>query len=155
MTFFCLSAHAQESREPAHGGVPDIGAQAKDLEAHLLAPCCWRETLTVHQSQIASALRDELRKRLARGESAAHIEADLVARYGQRIYAQLPDRLGYIIALLSGGFGLFFLYVIAKSSSPAEPEPVPVWRKSHNGQARPEQQKYESMLDDDLDTDLV
>ncbi len=147
------SADAHGGAEPARGGEPVADAQARDLETHLLAPCCWRETLAVHQSQVASALREEIRHRVAAGESAANIEGELVARHGQRIRAQLPDKLGYIIALFAVGFGLFFLYMIAKASSAPEQEIVPSWLNSHKHQVYPDRQKYEAILDDDLDRD--
>ncbi len=73
-----LSANAAES-EGVRG--------AARLEARLLAPCCWTQTLDVHDSEISVELRREIRARLRAGESADAIEDDLVARYGERIRA--------------------------------------------------------------------
>ena len=75
--------------------VVDIGEKvpgAERLEGRLLAPCCWAQTLDIHGSEIATALRREIRVRLKAGESADKIEASLVARYGERIRA-VPDRV--------------------------------------------------------------
>ena len=57
------------------------------LERRLLAPCCWNQTLDMHESDLASSLRGEVRARLHAGEPASTIEDDLVARYGERIRA--------------------------------------------------------------------
>jgi len=57
------------------------------LEARLVAPCCWTQTLDNHESPVAHALREEIARRLGQGEAAAAIEADLVARYGPNIRA--------------------------------------------------------------------
>ena len=75
--------------------VADVGEKvpgAERLEGRLLAPCCWAQTLDIHGSEIANALRREIRTRLKMGESADSIEASLVARYGERIRA-VPDRV--------------------------------------------------------------
>lgn len=155
LTVLYISMEAQGSEAPVRGDEQNATAQARSLEAHLLAPCCWRETLAEHQSQLASTLRAEIRRRLAGGESVAHLEADLIARHGPRIRAQLPDKLGYIIALFSVGFGFLILYMIAKSSSPVEEATVPAWLNRSQQRARADQQKYEALLDDDLDRDLA
>ena len=150
-----VSAEARASEALVRGDAQNATAQARELEAHLLAPCCWRETLAEHQSQLASTLRDEIRTRLAGGESVARLEADLIARHGPRIVAQLPDKLGYIIALFAVGFGFLILYMIAKSSAPAEEERLPAWlNRSHQG-PRANQQEYEARLDEDMDQELA
>jgi cytochrome c-type biogenesis protein CcmH len=83
--------------EPAHIDyeVPDAEFDepiegAKRLEGRLLAPCCWdssRQTLDIHGSPVANQLRREIRSRLRAGQSPDVIEADLVARYGEKILA--------------------------------------------------------------------
>ncbi len=62
-------------------------ASARAIEGRLLAPCCWTQTLDTHESELATALRDEIRTRVTRGERADAIEDDLAARYGERIRA--------------------------------------------------------------------
>ena len=73
----------------------DVGEKvpgAERLEGRLLAPCCWAQTLDIHGSEIANALRKEIRARLKAGETADAVEASLVARYGEKIRA-VPDRV--------------------------------------------------------------
>lgn len=65
-------------------------APERVLERRLIAPCCWRQTLEDHESPVATALRAEIRARIAAGEPAAAIESDLVGRYGERVRA-LPE----------------------------------------------------------------
>lgn len=78
-----------------------------DLEARLLAPCCYVQTLGAHQSPLASQLRAEVRQRLSAGESVAGIEADLVGRYGEKIRA-VPSGFG----LERYGAGLFVVGLV-------------------------------------------
>jgi cytochrome c-type biogenesis protein CcmH len=72
------------------GGRDELAAHQHELEQRLLAPCCWRQTLGDHESPVAAALRAEIRDRLARRETAASIEDDLVRRHGEKIRA-LPE----------------------------------------------------------------
>jgi cytochrome c-type biogenesis protein CcmH len=55
--------------------------------SHLLAPCCWKQTLDVHDSDLARALRAEVRARLIAGEAPSSVEQGLVVRYGEGIRA--------------------------------------------------------------------
>jgi cytochrome c-type biogenesis protein CcmH len=72
-------ATASPDQAPAPGEVT--------LERRLLAPCCWNQTLDIHESDLAASLRHEIRARLRAGEPQSVIEDDLAARYGERIRA--------------------------------------------------------------------
>lgn len=61
--------------------------RASEIEQRLFAPCCWTQTLDVHDSELSTSLRIEIRERLSRGESASTIEDALAQRYGERIRA--------------------------------------------------------------------
>lgn len=65
----------------------DGRSSALALEGRLIAPCCWTQTLDVHESELAKSLREEIEERLARGERADVIEEDLVDRFGERMRA--------------------------------------------------------------------
>lgn len=68
------------------GGEPEgKAAGALALEGRLVAPCCWIQTLDVHESELASSLRAEIDTRLRRGEPSEVIEDDLARRYGEQI----------------------------------------------------------------------
>ncbi len=73
-------ARAEESRSgPAAGEAL--------LLRRIVAPCCWTQTLDVHDSELVRALRSEIRERLRAGEAPDAIEDDLAARFGERIRA--------------------------------------------------------------------
>lgn len=83
-------------------------AAAVELEGRLMAPCCWKQTLDVHASPSADQLRREIRTRVAAGESVDAIEADLVARHGEKLRA-LP-RAGFMTPY---GVGLTVIAALA------------------------------------------
>jgi cytochrome c-type biogenesis protein CcmH len=61
--------------------------RASEIEQRLFAPCCWTQTLDVHDSDLSTQLRVEIRNRLTHGESELAIEDDLARRFGDRIRA--------------------------------------------------------------------
>lgn len=93
----------QQNKGDDSGYVPG----AKALEGQIMAPCCWMQTIDIHQSDIAIKLRHEVRRRLRAGESAKSIKADLVRRYGKRILAVPPDSpLKSVAVFMSMAMGL-------------------------------------------------
>ncbi|MFO0650835.1 MAG: cytochrome c-type biogenesis protein CcmH [Polyangiales bacterium] len=77
--------------------------RARVVTSRLLAPCCYQQTLDVHESPLATALRAEVDARLRAGQSPAQVEARLVARYGERVRAVPRDHdpRGYVLALVA------------------------------------------------------
>jgi cytochrome c-type biogenesis protein CcmH/NrfF len=115
------------------GDVPDSELGAHELGDRLLAPCCWREPLRAHPSELAEQLRSEIRRRLADGEAVGRIEADFVSRYGERIRA-LPEGSDprWMILFASAALsttGLLALFFMARPrlrrSRPSTPSPSP------------------------------
>ncbi len=156
LTLIYASAAAQEPMDAA------TTTAAVELERRLIAPCCWRETLDVHSSPTATELRREIRTRLQAGESAVAIESTLVARYGSKLRANLPDKLGYLLFglfLISGLFAVLWLRIQALPrrtrtsgtavTAPSEPQltAVPAPLPPLSAAAR---QQLEDRLDDDL-----
>jgi len=95
------------------GCADDGRSSALALEGRLIAPCCWTQTLDVHESELAKSLRDEIRERLTRGERADAVEEDLVQRFGERMRAvpKGKDPRSFIplvtgVAMLLAGVGL-------------------------------------------------
>ena len=74
VSLFTLGAHAQES-----------DARSRSLYGHFVAPCCWTESLALHDSPLAVSLREEIRWHVLRGETTAANEEEIVARDGQRV----------------------------------------------------------------------
>ena len=92
------------ARTPAVASAPSSAAPDEAIvQGRLLAPCCYLQTLDVHESPMATDLRLEVRTRLWAGESAGAIEDDFVARYGERVRAvpkgQDPRGLMFVFAM--------------------------------------------------------
>lgn len=68
----------------------DLEQQARELEAMLIAPCCFSQRVSVHLSPAADEVRQDIRMRLAAGETRDQILDAYVARYGNRILAEPP-----------------------------------------------------------------
>ncbi len=153
------SSHAETDAPAADIGEKVPGAER--LEGRLLAPCCWAQTLDIHGSDIATALRREIRSRLKAGESGDAIEASLVARYGERIRA-VPDGvpldkmggIGWLGVALAAGFIGIVLWRwrqrgVAQASEQAGPGEMPRKSKSEVSEASDEQLESElHRLDD-------
>lgn len=131
--------------EDIQGTVP--GASA--IEGRLMAPCCWTQTIDIHDSPIALSMRHEIRRRLRNGESAEAIQASMVERYGPKIMAvQEGSQLKNVFVGLSvvmGGAGVAAAMMISrwrKQSAPRKATPI-----DEKGPARDE-------WDDKLDAEL-
>ena len=73
---FCLSVVAQ----------PESGSeQVRALSDRILAPCCWREAVSVHQSPAAENIRRQIASQVAAGASDGAIMRALVREHGRRI----------------------------------------------------------------------
>lgn len=72
-----------------------------------MAPCCWAQTLDVHESEVTPTLRAEILRRVSAGEPVEAIEDDFVARYGDRVLA--VPRGGMSSEVASAPVVLFFL----------------------------------------------
>lgn len=131
----------------------------KTLEGRLLAPCCWAQTLDIHESPISTELRTEIRRRLSRGESPDVIEADMVARYGEKVRA-IPEGksltgMGVWLSVLVGvaGLGAAALVVRWVRRGPAKtPSDLP--GPSDKVAKNDKRDEWDERLDDELrDTD--
>ena len=83
----CAAVAATSTSAAADAPVSERSTAARELEGKLIAPCCWTQTLDIHDSPIADQLRAEIATRLRAGEPAAQIEDNLAARYGEKIRA--------------------------------------------------------------------
>jgi cytochrome c-type biogenesis protein CcmH len=84
----------------------DPAAAADRLEQALIAPCCFHQTVAEHRSSESDAVRVDIRRRLAAGESEAAILAAYEQRYGERILAA-PHLAGFgLLAWLTPGVAL-------------------------------------------------
>ncbi len=100
--------------------------QARQLEAKLIAPCCWTQQVSLHQSAAADEIKQNIRVMLATGQTNQQILDYYVARYGDRILAEPPAR-GFSASLyvlpwffLAGSVGLV-VFIVRRLRTP-EPE---------------------------------
>jgi cytochrome c-type biogenesis protein CcmH len=103
---------------------PDVEREARALEAMLIAPCCFSQQVSVHQSGAADEVRQDVRLRLARGETREQIVQAYVDQYGKRILAQPPaegfDRALYVLPpLLLLGSAAMVIWLVRRFSSRA------------------------------------
>jgi cytochrome c-type biogenesis protein CcmH len=64
--------------------------RAERLEAKLVAPCCFRQVLALHDSDPARTMKEEIRRDLEAGRSEEEILAAYVERYGIQILSEPP-----------------------------------------------------------------
>lgn len=60
------------------------------LYGAFMSPCCWQQSLSVHESAVADRLRDQIRQMVHEGRSDEEIQLALVNHYTTRILA-LPE----------------------------------------------------------------
>jgi cytochrome c-type biogenesis protein CcmH len=70
---------------PALAGYGSGDARIESLYRSFVAPCCWREDLTIHDSSAARQVRAQIDEMVAAGKSDEQIKAALVYQYGERI----------------------------------------------------------------------
>jgi cytochrome c-type biogenesis protein CcmH len=91
---------------------------AKALEGKILAPCCWNQTVDIHGSEVANAIRREIRTRLLAGESADAITASFVKRYGGKILAMQDDRplanIALTVLVVIGAMGVAGFFMLKR-----------------------------------------
>jgi cytochrome c-type biogenesis protein CcmH len=80
------------STTPVPALSPALEQEARALEAALVAPCCWSQQVSVHQSPAADEIRQDVRRRLARGQTRQQVLDHYVGMFGERILVEPPAR---------------------------------------------------------------
>ncbi len=117
---------------PASGAsalTPEQEALARKIDAQLIAPCCWTQTVAVHESDAAAQVKAQVRMLVAQGKGENAVLDTFVSQYGEKILAS-PRMRGfgsvlYLFPLLAGAAAaavVIFLLV----SWRRRPEPVAV-----------------------------
>lgn len=87
-----------------------------DLEAELVCPTC-RTTLDQSDAPVARRMKAYIRERIAAGDSADEIKADLVAQFGRGVLAEPPkegfDLLAWALPLAGALLGGIVLGALA------------------------------------------
>jgi cytochrome c-type biogenesis protein CcmH len=101
MTAVVVLLAAGHAAGHASGQAPagaELEREARAIETMLIAPCCFSQQVSVHQSPAAEELRQDIRRRLAAGETRRQILDAYEKRYGTRVLAEPPAR-GFSVAL--------------------------------------------------------
>ncbi|MFN8009375.1 MAG: cytochrome c-type biogenesis protein CcmH [Terriglobia bacterium] len=124
------------------------------LENALVAPCCYRDAVSRHQSEEAIVMREEIERWVAEGKSDREILDFYKAKYGLAVLAEPEGKTGWVLlgipflALLLGGTVVSWIIRrwYGRSRPPGGAE-VPS-QGIHTGSEVPEtfQQKIESEL---------
>ena len=72
----CLSAILQAS---------SVGERARALADRIIAPCCWREAVSVHQSPVAADMLQQIHRDIAGGQSEEAVLERLIREHGRRL----------------------------------------------------------------------
>ena len=89
----------------------DLEREARVLDAMLIAPCCFTQQVSVHQSPAATEVRNDVRARLAAGQTRQQVLDAYVAQYGKRILVQPPAE-GFDLTLYVAPVAVFVASVI-------------------------------------------
>jgi cytochrome c-type biogenesis protein CcmH len=96
-------------------GVADPPVQA-DLEAEIVCPTC-KTTLDQSSSPIATRMKTYIRERIAAGDSASEIKAQLVDQFGPAVLAEPPKRgfdlLAWLLPLAALAIGVVVVGALA------------------------------------------
>lgn len=109
----------------ANAGFGNENPRLERLFSTFISPCCWRENLTVHDSEVARQLRSRIRTMVLDGRTDEEIKAVLVRQYTRQILA-LPDGLQGMwlfltpwLATAAGALGVLFVLNRWRSHSTA------------------------------------
>jgi len=113
---------------PAPAGTPaEQQVRVRRIEDAVLAPCCYAEPVSTHQSEIAVKMRIEIAKWVAEGRTDREILDTYVRRYGARVLVDPRTRpaswtpwVPWSVAVLAVVFGFWLL-----RRWRAKPLPVP------------------------------
>jgi cytochrome c-type biogenesis protein CcmH len=90
----------------------ETDARIRQIEAHFVSPCCWRENLAVHDSQVAEQLRALITQMVESGRTESQIVDYMVARFGERILREPTGarfRFLTITPIVALGIGFFWV----------------------------------------------
>lgn len=102
----CVSLLVGGTASPNSTGTA-LEERARRLDAQLMAPCCFSETIDQHLSPAAKEMRGEVRFLLAQGLTDRQVLDHFVEQYGLRILAAPPEKgfnqLLYVLPYLVSG----------------------------------------------------
>jgi cytochrome c-type biogenesis protein CcmH len=110
-------------------GTKQASDKAREIEDNLIAPCCWSQPVSQHDSDIAQQIRSEVSSMVAAGKSREEILNYYVSKYGERILVTPRARgfntLAYILPWAALPIGAWFLTLLLKKLRSPAPSPAP------------------------------
>jgi cytochrome c-type biogenesis protein CcmH len=110
-------------------GAKQAADAAREIEDSLIAPCCWSQPVSQHDSEIAQQIRNEVSNMVAAGKSRDEILDFYVARYGERILvtprAKGFNVLVYVLPWAALPLGAWILVLLLKRLRSPAPSPAP------------------------------
>lgn len=95
-----------------------VDDQARHIYMELMSPFCPGLSLAACQSSKAAELREEIRERLAAGETREEIIDSIVEKYGERVLATPPNkgfgRFAWLAPIGVGMFGLILVLILLR-----------------------------------------
>lgn len=128
-----------------------LEAHAKALENELIAPCCWRQPLSDHNSGAAVEMKSEIRRLLSEGKTSDEILSHFTDQHGVRILSTPPASgfglLSYLAPWLALILGAAVIVLFLKKRGVAQvPAPEP--------SAPSTDDRYRELLRKELDQSL-
>lgn len=123
-------------------GARNIEPEARAIEAQLVAPCCWSQQVSVHQSEAASQIKADVRQALLEGRTKDEILESYVDKYGPQILIEPPARgFGaslYVIPVIAfvlsaAGVGVLVRRFARRGATPAEAPAIGAPKPVENG----------------------
>ena len=161
LLFFLLAGSVPEAGQtgsatspaPSTASSSALEREARQIETLLVAPCCWREQVSIHQSEAADQVKQEIRAMLGAGLTRQQVLDRFVAAYGTRILVEPPDQgLGRVLhhlPWLAGGISLAGLIVFLRRVTARRQTTVPDAAAAVPTGTDAER-SYEERLDDEL-----
>ena len=156
--WFAVAAQTPQAAQPSQPSQASQAAQApqaleqqaKAIETMIIAPCCWSQQVSVHQSPASDQIKTNIRKMLTAGKSPQLILDAYVAEYGDRILAEPPasgfSGLLYVLPwiFLAGSVGLV-VFVVRRLRTPG-----PALAAASGANAAPMNEDEAERIDDEL-----
>jgi len=130
---------------------PAQEALAVKLEGELIAPCCWVQTVDLHQSEAADQIKAQIRMMLAQGKGEDEVLDAFVAQYGEKILAS-PRVRGFNAVVYGLPLVAFFVAagVVAVLVVRWRRRPEPVAATAPVAPDSPADEALRARLDDEL-----
>jgi cytochrome c-type biogenesis protein CcmH len=134
---------------------PEQEKLASQIDGKLIAPCCWTQTVSLHESQKAEEIKMQVRLFLAQGKGEGEILDNFVGQYGEQILAAPRasgfNLLAYLLPLTVLVVGLGGIALLVVRWRTRQPAMVPVAVESRRSPSGDEEaDDLRRRLEDDL-----